>query len=71
MAMPVTDGSVSSWGSASTFTRVVAGLARSSGGRSRVSLSSSLVTATSPGAEVGHGDVRGDVLAIIEEWDSG
>ena len=34
-------------------------------------LPSSLVAATSPGAEVGHGDVRRDVLTIIEEWDSG
>ena len=28
---------------------------------------SSLVAATGPGAEVGPGDVRGDVLTIIEE----
>ena len=30
-------------------------------------LPSSLVAATSPGAEVGHGDVGRDGLAIIEE----
>ena len=78
--MSVTEGSGSSWGSTSTMAWVVAWLAQSAGGRSTASLSSRelasglptpLVAATNPGAEVGHGEVPGDVLAITEEWDSG